>query len=272
MSDIDAKASENIMRKIIVRSGFGLALTSGLYYAHKYRQSIVTKPFLMDIPPSEKLKMKFEPKRWDLTMKIDPKTIVYPGDPTFKIDTIAEVGAEGSTFKLCQLSMGNHTGTHIDYPRHVITDGKTSESYTIDDHIKNGLVIEVPRNFGAINREFVSRYHDLNNKIVFFKTRNSELSKHEPYTENFVYIEPEAAQYLVEQGVVIVGIDYISVDSESAHDLPTHNELLKKGVLIVENLEMTNVPAGEYKIYVLPLNVRDADGVPARVFAEELRS
>jgi arylformamidase len=187
------------------------------------------------------------PKRWDLTMKIDPMTIVYPGDPAFKMDTIADINKDGSSFKLCHFSMGNHTGTHIDYPRHVLSDGKTSEAYTIDDHIKNGYVIEVPRNMQTISLDFVSGYDNLSDKIVFFKTRNSEASKHAPYTENFVSLEPDAAKYLVEKGVAIVGIDYISVDSELAHDLPTHNTLLKKGVLIVENLELKQIPAGEYK-------------------------
>tara|TARA_R110000868_G_scaffold8205_3_gene42433 strand:+ start:22949 stop:23770 length:822 start_codon:yes stop_codon:yes gene_type:complete len=257
------------LNKMIITGGLGLVIAAGLYYAVKYRQRIVTRDFLKSVPLNDRMKMKFEPKRYDLTAKIDANTIVYPGDPPFEAETVAEVGAEDSHFKLCKLSFSNHMGTHIDYPRHVLSDGATSEAYTINDHIKNGVIIEVPNELRSINRDFVSQYPNLHDQIVMFKTANSQLSKHEAYTSDYVYIEPDAAEYLVEQEVAMVGIDYISVDPDTAHDLPTHNMLLSNGVLIVENLELKAVPAGDYKIYVFPLNVRHADGVPARVMAEQ---
>jgi arylformamidase len=261
------------MKKIIITGGIGLLIVAGLYYAKKYKRSILPKSFLTKLPEGQKLSMRFQPNspkaKYDLTAKIDPSLVVYPGDPTFKMEPITEIGVDHCSFKLCQLSFGNHTGTHIDFPRHTISGGQTSDDYSLDDLMGNGIVIEVPETFGAVNHEFVSQHPDLRDKIIFFKTRNSQLSKHQPYHTNYVYIEPEAAQYLVEQGVKIVGIDYISVDPETAHTLPAHNTLLSKGVLIVENLELRDIPAGNYTIYIAPLNIREADGVPVRVWAEK---
>ncbi len=147
-------------------------------------------------------------------------------------------------------------------------DGKTSSDFPIDNLIGSGLIIEVPEIEKSITKTFVTEQPILVNDFVFFKTSNSKLSKQEKFTDKYVYIEPEAAEELLRKGVKIVGIDYISVDQYEAENLPVHKSLLSKDVLIVEGLELNNVPVGRCKIYIMPVNILEMDGLPARVIAE----
>ena len=206
-------------------------------------------------------------KYYDLTAKISDKTVVYPGDPTFKSEDVCSL-EKGSQFHLCQMHLGNHTGTHIDFPAHVIKGGKTSSHFAIENLIGSGLIIEVPDTAKSITKSFITDQPIMSNDFVFFKTSNSKLSKQSQFSDKYVYIEPEAAEELLKKGVKIVGIDYISVDQYDAEDLPVHKSLLSKDVLIVEGLELNNAPVGRCKIYIMPMNVHDMDGLPARVVAK----
>ncbi len=205
---------------------------------------------------------------YDLSTPITNKTVVYPGDPCFTTEDICSL-TTGAQFHLCLMHLGNHTGTHIDFPAHVVKNGKTSSDYPIENLIGTGLIIEVPDQEKSITKAFVRAQQSIcTNDFIFFKTKNSKLSKQAPFTENYVYIEPEAAEELVKQHVKIVGIDYISVDSYQAENLPVHHALLSKDILIVEGLALGDVPAGRCKIYIMPINIPDMDGLPARVIAK----
>jgi arylformamidase len=206
-------------------------------------------------------------KYYDLTAKISENTVVYPGDPEFKSEDVYSL-EKGSQFHLCQMHLGNHTGTHIDYPAHVIKGGKTSSDFPIENLIGSGLIIEVPDTEKSITKSFITNLPIMFNDFVFFKTSNSKLSKQSKFFDKYVYIEPEASEELLAKGVKIVGIDYISVDSYEAEYLPVHKSLLSKDVLIIEGLELNNVPVGRCKIYIMPINVQDKDGLPARVVAK----
>ena len=159
-------------------------------------------------------------------------------------------------------------GTHIDFPAHVIKGGKTSSDFTIDKLIGSGLIIEVPDIEESITSKFIEAQPILSNDFVFFKTANSKLSKNEKITDKYVYIEPAAAEELLKKGVKIVGIDYISVDKYEYEHLPVHKSLLSNDVLIVEGLELNNAPVGRCKIFIMPININEMDGLPARVVAK----
>jgi len=168
---------------------------------------------------------------------------------------------------LDKIYLGNHTGTHIDFPAHVIKGGKTSNDYPIDSLIGHGLIIEVPNDAVSITKKFVKNQPILQNDFVFFKTSNSKIPKDAKFTEKYVYIEPDAVQELLDKKPKVVGIDYISVDKYEAEDLPVHKSLLSNGVLIVEGLELNNAPTGRCEIYIMPLKINNMDGLPARVMA-----
>jgi len=133
-----------------------------------------------------------------------------------------------------------------------------------------GLIIEVPETEKSITKTFVvGQTSIIKNDFVFFKTANSKLSKQGKFTDKYVFIEPDAAEELLRKGVKIVGIDYISVDKYDAANLPVHRSLLSKNVLIVEGLELNNAPIGRCKIYIMPNNIPEMDGLPVRVIAKQ---
>lgn len=232
--------------------------------AHMFSQAKTTEKSPNLSKPDTQPKKKY----YDLTAKISEKTVVYPGDPQFKSEDICSL-EKGAQFHLCQMHLGNHTGTHIDFPAHVIKGGKTSSDFPIENLIGSGLIIEVPDAEKSITKSFITAQSIISNDFVFFKTSNSKLSKQGKFSDKYVYIEPEAAEELLKKGVKIVGIDYISVDQYEAENLPVHKSLLSKDVLIVEGLELNNAPIGRCKIYIMPINVHNMDGLPARVIAKK---
>ena len=204
---------------------------------------------------------------YDLTAEISSDLVAFPGDPRYCTEIVSSLEG-GQTFKLCHMHLGNHTGTHVDFPAHTIVGGKTSSDFPLEYLTGPVIIIKVPVEENSITRAFVSSQPIMANDMVFFKTANSQKSKRSPFTEQYVYIEPDAAAELLQKGVKIVGIDYISVDKYEDEDLSVHNALLSKEILIVEGLELKDIPEGRYDIFVVPLNIPDMDGLPARVFAK----
>lgn len=203
---------------------------------------------------------------YDLTTFISSDLVTFPGDPRFSIESISSL-AEGQKYNLCHMHMGNHSGTHIDFPAHTIVGAKTSSDFSLEYLTGPGMIITVPSEEKYITRDFISKQTIMANDIVFFKTANSNYSKSLKFTKDYVYLEADAADELIQKGVKIVGIDYVSIDPYEDEELTTHNHLLSKDVLIVEGLELKNIPEGRYEIFIIPLNIPHMDGLPARVFA-----
>lgn len=205
---------------------------------------------------------------YDLTHTINSSMVVFPGDPSFESQTVMDVNNQDA-FTLRHYSLGNHAGTHIDFPAHVISDGKSSDHFPVDYLTGIGKVINIPEN-SHVTAAHVDAADIAPGNIVFFKTRNTRDSLYEKgvYTEDFKAIEPEAAQRLVERGIRIVGIDYLSVDPIDDENLSVHKTLLHEDILIIENLNLQMIPAGRYYIRIAPLKIEGMDGLPVRVMAE----
>jgi arylformamidase len=204
---------------------------------------------------------------YDLTLSLDENTVVFPGDPIFKRTCIQSIDNE-SNFNLSKIEMGNHTGTHIDFPVHVIPGGKNSSDYDMNELIDNGIIVHVPEDMSTITRSFVNNNVNKKYRIVFFQTKASGNCQKRSLNENYVHIELGAAEALLERSVCIVGIDSMSVDAYQDANLPTHQFLLSNNILIVENLNLENIVPGDYKIFLAPLKVTGMDGLPTRVFAQ----
>ncbi len=207
---------------------------------------------------------------YDLTRPITSDVAVFPGDPTFKVDKVQDM-AKGNSYNLCYLHIGNHTGTHIDFPAHVIPNGKTSSDFPIDALMGEGIIVEIPENPDeknlGITPQFIKKQPIKKNDIIFFKTSNSKLPSNK-ISEKFVYLTPTGADELIEKQVKMVGIDYLSIDALEEENLPSHKKLLKNNILIVENLQLSDIPAGRYKkIIVSPPRIENIDGLPVRVVA-----
>ncbi|MEP7339105.1 MAG: cyclase family protein, partial [Acidobacteriota bacterium] len=181
----------------------------------------------------------------------------------------------GDIANVTRLCCSTHIGTHVDPPSHFIAGAATLDELPLDVLIGTARVVDVG-NVMAIDAATLAACDLAGAERVLFKTRNSGFwpptGPDAQFHEDFVYIEPEAARLLVERGVRLVGIDYLSVEKFNFTEPATHWTLLGAGVVIVEGLALRDVPPGDYELICLPLKIKDGDGAPARVILRELKS
>ena len=197
----------------------------------------------------------------DISLDINEDTVVMPENPGFNKEKLASIGKEGyGLYKIC---MSNHIGTHIDAPAHFIEDGRLINQLPLNDLIGRVLVIEI-RDQEKVTVDEMKKTDIMDNIRVLFKTRNSRLLNENRLTEDFVYLDKEAARYLVEKGVRLIGLDYFSIDRIEDQEKPAHIELAGNDVIVIEGINLLNVEPGEYQLIALPVKI-NADGAPARV-------
>jgi arylformamidase len=207
---------------------------------------------------------------YDLSVPIGTELPTYPNDPGIKIEDWSSL-AKGDGANVSALYFGAHTGTHVDAPAHFIQDAKKVEALDLNVLIGEAEVIAVPEDRFVIDAEFVAANCAVGTKRVLFKTRNSTLWRGDFKTE-FTYLDLPAAKRLVKNGVRLVGIDYLSIEKFRSKDHETHRALLSHEVIILEGLDLSQVPAGKYELICLPLRLRTnlGDGAPARAVLRTL--
>ncbi len=200
---------------------------------------------------------------YDISVPIREKMPTWPSDPGVKI-RLAMSMARGDGVNVSALAMGAHTGTHFDAPFHFVQSGKTVDQLDPEALIGSCRVFEIPTE----DEIDVTHLRGLPLKGVtraLFKTANSKLwATRDDFYEDFVYLTPMAAKFLVSMGIKLVGVDYLSVEGYHAQGAPAHLALLGAGVIILEGLNLADVPAGDYELIALPLKIAGADGAPAR--------
>ena len=198
-----------------------------------------------------------------MTVPLSAELPTYPGRPPFRVDVTHRI-ADGQPYNVARIALGTHTGTHVDAPYHFLADGRHRGRAAPGDPARQG-----PRG-GAARPRPVERADlealDLRDDLrVLLKTRMSGQLRQQAFQEDFVYLTEDAATYLVQVGIKLVGIDYLSVEKFGSSDYPAHHALLEAGVVIVEGLDLSEVEPGEYDMICLPLRIAGADGSPARV-------
>lgn len=211
---------------------------------------------------------------YDISVSISAaRTPVYPGDPSIEI-TNATAIARGDVANVSHLNFGAHTATHVDAPAHFIEGGAQVATLSLDVLIGRARVIEIPVDAPAVNASHVAESSIGGATRVLFKTRNSNFWREDGnrFREDFAYITPEAARSLVAQNVQLVGLDYLSVEQMHSPDFATHKALLSQSIVIIEGLDLSAVPAGDYELICLPLKIADGtgDGAPARTILRTL--
>lgn len=202
---------------------------------------------------------------YDISLTISPSLPTWPGDPLLELDLFSSM-EQGAQVNVTKISACLHLGTHVDAPRHFINDGRTVEQLPLEVLTGPCYVVQLPDGVEAITAEVLDRTEiPTDTKRVLFGTSNSHYwAKGESrFQTDFVAITEDGAEWLVEKGVQLVGIDYLSI-SPYSESIPTHLVLLQAGVVIVEGLNLSNVMRGFYDLYCLPLKVAGADGAPAR--------
>ncbi|HYN81925.1 MAG TPA: cyclase family protein [Gemmatimonadaceae bacterium] len=164
------------------------------------------------------------------------------------------------------LSLGAHSGTHVDAPLHFIRDGASIERLALEAFIGPARVFDIPESVQSIDAAELNRHTWRNAERVIFRTRSSVRGwmKESTFHRDFAFITPDAAQVLADAGVKLVGIDYISAEKFGAPAPVTHRILLGKGIPIVEGLALETMQAGDYDLIVLPMKLAGNEGAPAR--------
>jgi arylformamidase len=190
---------------------------------------------------------------------------VWPGDPQVVLERVSSI-EEGANANVSKISMSVHTGTHMDAPVHFLQGGKSIDTLPLEILIGPAQVIRLPDSVETITagilekagiREGVER--------LLIKTRNSTYwtNPDDDFKTDFLAVEADGAAYLVKRGVKLVGIDYLSI-APFKRSRPTHETLLKAGMVILEGADLSAVPAGFYQLICLPLKLGGCDGSPAR--------
>ncbi len=162
--------------------------------------------------------------------------------------------------------MGIHTGTHIDAPAHFIKGGKMIDQLDLGIFYGECLVIDLSGVDEVVKKsdlESALERHDIDGSRVLLKTSNSLLSATGEFYEEFVYLSVEGAEYLVDRGVKLIRIDFLSIE-RGQPDHPTHKALLVKDIPIVEGLRLARVEQVRYTLSCFPLGFVGTEAAPCR--------
>lgn len=205
-------------------------------------------------------------KIYDVTLPISPNLPFWPSDPPLQTELVSSIEA-GANANVTKLTLSAHSGTHLDAPRHFLRDGATVESLPLEILIGPVYVVRIPDEVTLLDSHVLTGADiPADASRVLFKTRNSTLWARgvREFQTDFAAIPEDGAHWLAARGIRLVGIDYLSI-APYQKGTPTHQVLLRAGVVIVEGLDLSNVDAGVYEMYCLPLKLVGADGAPARV-------
>jgi arylformamidase len=204
----------------------------------------------------------------DVSIPIREGMVHWPDNPAVQIAHLLDF-ARGDGCRVSTLSLGTHTGTHVDAPAHFVATGHGIDDVPLEHTIGPARVIEI-RDPRSIEPDELEEHHLRAGERVLFKTRNSSRAwAEQSFLDDYVFLGFAAARYLIERGVQTVGIDYLSV-AGADDGVRTHRLLLEADVCIIEGLDLRAVWAGPYELVCLPLRIENGDGSPARVVVRRL--
>ncbi|MFC1640865.1 cyclase family protein [Patescibacteria group bacterium] len=202
-------------------------------------------------------------KIYDLTLPISTQMMRYPNTPLVKFHQF-----RGRTSVSHLVHVSTHTGTHVDAQSHVRTGGQNIENIPLEKLVGPCRVLDVRGANEAIRIADIEKYHIKRGERILFRTKNSGRGfvKFKP---KYIYLDGDAADYLAKIGIALVGIDALSIKKRGSDDTRPHDSLLFKKIVILEGLNLSQVPAGKYELTALPLPLKGLDGSPARVILKK---
>jgi len=200
---------------------------------------------------------------FDISVPIRTGGLVYPGNPEIDI-TLQQAVAKGASANVSSIHFGSHTGTHADASRHFFDDGQPVDKIPLERLIGPALLVSFDDSVLSIGVNELRPRAIKGHRRILFRTRNSALLSQRDFVNSYTFVAPDGAQYLVDNGVELVGVDYLSVEQFHSGHHRTHRTLLEHGVVILEGLDLSVPPAGEYQLICLPLRLEGCDGAPAR--------
>ena len=211
-------------------------------------------------------------QQWiDITVTMHNGMAFWPDNPPFEIKRWLDM-SKGDTCNVSQISMGVHTGTHMDAPLHFFPDGADISQVPLEAVIGPARVIEI-HDSESIKPAELEAHHIGQGERILFKTVNSARYWQVPtFVKDFVYISQEAAHYLAQKAIQTVGVDYLSVGGFYKDGTETHQALLGAHIWIIEGLDLSAVAPGNYELLCLPLKIAGSEGASARALLRPLAS
>jgi arylformamidase len=200
---------------------------------------------------------------YDISVPIRSGGLVYPGNPDIEI-TLQQAVAKGAGANVSAIRFGSHTGTHADAARHFFDDGQPVDEIPLERLIGPALLVSFADDVRAVGAAELKAKDLKGHKRILLRTRNSALLSQRDFVRDYTYLAPDGAEYLVDKGVELVGIDYLSIEQFHSGHHKTHRTLLAKSVVILEGLDLSVPPEGVYQLICLPLRIEGCDGAPAR--------
>ena len=218
------------------------------------------------MPPASEINLKnfldFE-EVYDISAPLNTAP-AYPGDRPYFQEWMARLD-DGKDYCLSALSLSSHAGTHLDFPSHLLKRGKSQDRYSLKRFIIPVEVIYVPGEGPVLPSSLLEGKINKGQGLLF-KTSNSQkrLLHQAAFSEKYVHLSPDAAHLCAARGVSLVGIDYLSVDKYGDNSLTVHRTLLENDILILEGIDLADVPSGGYSLICLPLSLKNAEASPVR--------
>ena len=199
----------------------------------------------------------------DISIPLRDGMVHWPGDPEILIRKVKEI-EKGDPCTLSLISMGSHSGTHMDAPLHFIKGTRAIDEMLFESTVGPARVIPI-RDRESVNVQELRKHRIKRRERILFKTINSSRCwKSGKFIKDFVYLSKEAARELARIGIRCVGIDYLSIGGFYRDGTQTHRILLSKNIWIIEGLNLSKVRPGKYEMVCLPLKLFKGDGAPAR--------
>jgi arylformamidase len=194
----------------------------------------------------------------DISVPITPQMHVYSGNPGVALARHESI-ADGAHANVSRLELGVHSGTHVDGASHFIDGAAGTEALSLETLVGPAVVVDATAVDADLDQAALESLALPESERILFKTKNSTLWELPEFTHDFIRLTGSGARYLIERGVRLVGIDYLSVG-----DVEAHQELLGAGVVAVEGLDLRSVEPGGYELICLPIRLEDSDGAPSR--------
>jgi len=208
------------------------------------------------------------PRYYDISLNLSAETVRWVTSPPFELLERRRM-SRGEHNNTSALSMSVHAGTHLDAPFHFVPDGATIDSLPLEIFCGPALVhaLDAER---LITEKHVDAIDLGGETRVLFKTRNSQLLKKPDFNPDFVAFSVEAARALVARGVVLVGLDYLSVAHAGDAQVPVHRAFLDNGVVLLEGVDLSAIAPGRYELICFPIRLHGSDGAPCRAVLRDL--
>jgi arylformamidase len=195
----------------------------------------------------------------DVSVPIHKTMTVYRGNPAVRIQPVMTLPRNG--VHVSEVCLGSHTGTHVDAPSHFIKGGKGVDRIELSRFVGPAWVADLRRVKGGISAaDLATARIPRGSRRVLLRTSNSRWwHPARAFRTDFVYLAPDGADWLVERGVQLVGIDYLSIEGYGVSGAPTHKRLLGAGVPILEGLDLFRIRPGRWQMAAFPLRIENGD-------------